>query len=374
MNETGAKNHLMLGNGFSVAFDKTIFNYKSLSEALNYEKYQEFFDKDGIAKQDIENLKKAFNNISNYDYENLMNIILQGNEYFNAFGGTDHMNKEESCDKIKSNTDLLKKLKKILITIIAITHPEASWSIPEKKRKSCCEFLQNFIGKSKENGKIYTFNYDLLLYWVCMRSDEELPIKKNHRDGFGMADYKNNVEDPKNYDLIWSGITQSIYYLHGAMHYFTCENGDIEKLYYEINNNEQIPLKKQIEAKLKSGYKPLFIAEGSAKHKLKRIKGNPYLSKALRSIPMIQGNLVIFGHSLRDEDDHILSIIVKNKGIKNVFISIYGDVNSDENKKITNKIEGYKLTEKNKKLEDRKEYHIFDAETAKVWNKYDSNE
>ena len=51
----------------------------------------------------------------------------------------------------------------------------------------------------------------------------------------------------------------------------------------------------------------------------------------------------------------------ESKGLKNIFISLFGEVNSPENQRIINKVEGWKS--KNKE----KGYYFYDASSANVW-------
>lgn len=90
---------------------------------------------------------------------------------------------------------------------------------------------------------------------------------------------------------------------------------------------------------------------------------NTYLGRAFASIKEIGGSLFIFGHSIRDEDDHVFNFInEESKSLKNIFISLFGNVNSLENQKIINKVEGWKS--KN----EEKRYYFYDASSANVWS------
>lgn len=70
--------------------------------------------------------------------------------------------------------------------------------------------------------EIFSTNYDLLLYWVVMRSNN-----KNCIDGFG-RDIENDTreyipdEDLEFSELRWGKHkdSQNIFYLHGALHIF----------------------------------------------------------------------------------------------------------------------------------------------------------
>jgi hypothetical protein len=69
------------------------------------------------------------------------------------------------------------------------------------------------------------------------------------------------------------------------------------------------------------------------------------------------------GHSLDDNDEHILSKIPKGK-VEHLFVSIYRDSTSIDNKRIINKANAMKLKRKGKK---GLEVTFYDAASANVW-------
>ena len=165
--------------------------------------------------------------------------------------------------------------------------------------------------------------------------------------------------------IIWDiGVShqQNIYFLHGAIHIFS--NGEfIEKCTW---HDKGISIKNQVEKFIAKDKYPVFISEGKVEHKLARIIHNGYLNRALVSLRHITGNVFIFGHSLREEDTHIFDIINSNKDIKNIFVSIYRDIKTQNNQTIIKVInEKWKQIPMNKK-----NYYLYDADSAKVWNNF----
>jgi hypothetical protein len=69
----------------------------------------------------------------------------------------------------------------------------------------------------------------------------------------------------------------------------------------------------------------LFVAEGTSASKMQRILHNAYLHKALRSFEACCGNaknaIIIFGHSLADNDMHVLRCIPAG-GCSNLVIGL----------------------------------------------------
>lgn len=323
LKDSDKKKHLMLGNGFSMGAFPDIFNYKKLFEKLE--------------KMPIKNL---FHSIGTNDFEFVMRRLQETMETLHCY---------ENSEKIRENirTDI-DSLKGALISVIAKSHPETPSKLLLQQYHNCRLFLKNF------QGKIYTFNYDLILYWVFMHflDDGEYPLKCN--DGFRSPKQKNQET------VVWEigqEHEQILYYLHGAMHIFS-DGASIEK-YTWVNTGMKI--KDQVRRSINKGKFPVFISEGSTEHKITRIKKNGYLSRGLSSLKSISGNLFIYGHSLRDEDDHVFSVINSNNKVKNIYISLYGVLEKPDNQRIVEKFNVWKESY------PKRNYYFYDAESAKVW-------
>jgi len=331
INLSTSKKHLVLGNGFSVDLFPQIFNYKKLSEKITDPK-----------------IKAVFNEFNTSDFEFVVLKLTESLKVLNYY--------DSEKDIYNSVKDDAEKLKEILISVITQSHPENPTLITDNQYKSCFEFLQHF-----EEGRKYTFNYDLLLYWVYMHflGDPITPLKSD--DGF-RTDWD---DDSMVTWEIGREHQQNLYYIHGAMHIFKDEKSAIQK-YTWRNGNKTIG--QQVKESIEANKFPVFISEGTTEHKLKRIKENGYLSRSFSSIKSITGDIFIFGHSIRDEDDHVFDIINTNRGLKKIFISLFGNKDSEENKKIIHKIVGWR-NEYNFK---GREYIFYNSSTTNVWKKYES--
>ncbi len=318
----GGKKHLMLGNGFSVALFPNIFNYKQLAEKLKSTK-----------------IKRLFTEMQTVDFEFVMHKLSEALKVINLY--------ENNSDLFKNITSDLDSLKKSLIEVIQESHPEKPNIITDLQYEYCRLFLKAFDRKK------YTFNYDLLLYWVYMHFLEHTgkPKELVCNDGFC---HPQNDQSIVQWEM-GNEYIQDIYYLHGALHIFSDQNG-IEK-YTWINSGKSIST--QVRNSIDEGKYPLFISEGTKEHKMARIRENGYLMRAFSSMKAIAGSLFIFGHSLRDEDEHVFEMINKNKKLTKIFISMYGDENS--NQKLVDKVKTWRNDFQDKK------YYLFDAKTANVW-------
>lgn len=321
------KRHLLLGNGFSIACRPDIFVYKRLFEQADFSKLST-------------TSKDVFEHLGTQDFEKVIKILRESSVALKAYQDAP----KKLRDALQKDADGLREL---LVQTIAQSHPEQPSDISDNEFTSCRRFLSNF-------NNIYTLNYDLLLYWTLMHVDEI--TKVNADDGF---------RKPENNDfssyVTWDSSNtydQNIYYLHGALHLF---DSDIEIKKFTWSNTG-VRLIQQIRDALNSDLFPIFVSEGTSDEKLAKIRHNDYLSRAYKSFTAIQSALFIHGHSLAPNDEHILKRIERNK-VSNVYVGIYGDPSSAENKRIISRA---KLLNK----ADRKTFldvKFYDTETANVW-------
>jgi hypothetical protein len=127
----------------------------------------------------------------------------------------------------------------------------------------------------------------------------------------------------------------------------------------------------QIREALDEDKYPLFVAEGSSESKAEHILHNAYLHKALRSFESCCGSpnnaIVIFGHSLAINDQHILRCISAG-GVANILISLYGNPTSETNKIVVARAgERAALRRKLRGPKYPLSITFYKAETAKVW-------
>jgi len=164
-----------------------------------------------------------------------------------------------------------------------------------------------------------------------MPADEQISLASN--DGFGRD------EDTEPEYVNWLGESsahnQRVHYLHGALHLFDA-GAELQK-YTWVNTG--MPLLEQAREAMAAAKFPLFVAEGKSNQKLAKIKHSAYLHHSYKSFAAQMGQsndtLFIFGHSLAENDQHILKKIARGK-IRQVYIGLYGDPESLENEQIRN--------------------------------------
>lgn len=320
--------HLLLGNGFSIACRPEIFLYGKLYDNADFSLLSP-------------TAKLAFKALETQDFERVIKALRDAKKILTAYGGQH----KGILETLQNDADGLREL---LVQTIASSHPSWPGEITEEEYSACRSFIANF-------NTVYTFNYDLLLYWAQMHTPEG--VEPASDDGF-----RKSEDDYEAGYVIWEpsqSHEQNMYFLHGALHVFDA-GIEIQK-YTWINTG--VRLIDQIRDALSKDYFPIFVSEGTSNEKLERIRHNDYLAKAYRSFSEIQGALFIFGHSLAENDDHYLKRIEKGK-LNQLYIGLHGDPNSVSNKNIVKRANRM-MTSRRKSTPLSIAY--FNAATANVW-------
>jgi hypothetical protein len=145
---------------------------------------------------------------------------------------------------------------------------------------------------------IFTTSYDLLLYWAMGSADGFAPFIDHFRGS--------RLEfNPDRADVYADQIP--IYFLHGALHLVVAGSGVTRKLRRSdvrtVLDQFGEPIGDDPQAR------PLLVTEGNARDKLRAIEGNTYLAHALETLRSQALPLVVFGSSLGQHDDHLLSAL-----------------------------------------------------------------
>lgn len=326
--------HLLLGNGFSMAYDSSIFSYNALH--------------DFITNLDDSNLTTVLGVIETKNFEIIMQQLDNFSALIDAFGG-------DSALKAKID-GTSSKLKNSLLNAVKSLHPEHVFKVSEEQSVACSNFLSIFLGTG---GHVFSTNYDLLLYWILLRNQII-----DHVDGFGRElenpDEVATGKDEQWSELIWGKYkdTQNVYYVHGALPFF--DTGiDIVKEEYNGTNY----LLENISERINSGEYPVFVTAGNGEEKLSHIMHNHYLSYCYDKLCNIEGSLVTFGFNFGPYDEHIIEAINRaakeGKNIHPKLLSIYIGVYSDYDRNHIEQI----------KSKFRCKVRMFDAKTVDVWGK-----
>jgi hypothetical protein len=208
------------------------------------------------------------------------------------------------CRALRDDAEVVKR--GLVDALIAI-HPASAWKIEDEKYRAARQFLSPF-------GRIFTLNYDLLLYWTVLQRKLS-PPNVVVKDGFGRR-------DPGS--LTWSQPSradeQEVFYLHGAMHLYV-QDRRLRKL--EVPKGRMV---ERLQSNLQVGRYPLVVTEGSRQDKESRIGRSTYLTYCHGRLARSAGALFIHGMAISDNDQHILDAIAdKGSRIDAIYVGLYGD-------------------------------------------------
>ncbi|EAH8848897.1 DUF4917 family protein [Campylobacter lari] len=329
LRQTDERRHLLLGNGFSMAYDKNRFSFTSLLQSA--------IDR-GIIKENSE-IHQIFKNNNTSDFEEVVKILENTSKTLKIY-----TQNESLCEQLLDDS---KKLKQFLVDIVTNNHPEKITEISNDKFDSTINFI-------KEYKNIYSLNYDLLLYWATEKlrekiNDKIIQDKTEFIDGFHNSDNGHDVVFDNN------SRNNTCFYLHGALHIFDSGDEIIKKTYSRTGR----PLKEQITEELNNNRYPVFVSEGTSEQKKTKIIHNAYLNHCYKSLSSIGGNLIVFGTMLKSNDEHIQDAILKSK-----VANIYFGVSSLE--KGINDLNNF--IEKNNNLEkNKKQIFFYDYRSVRIW-------
>ncbi|WP_457613696.1 DUF4917 family protein [Methanocaldococcus sp.] len=328
------KRFLLLGNGFSMAYNKDRFSFTSL--------FQSAVDKGLIDSKSP--MYEIFKDFDTTDFEEIIKNLEISIKVFNAY----KILKDEDANMIY--TDAI-KLKEHLVDIITNNHPEKITDISEEEFEHSINFVKNY-------DSVYTLNYDLLLYWTTMKledyKDNEMIKNIKLEIGDGFSDLEN---DNKDYVVFTNSGKNSRYqknfYLHGALHIFDNKYEIIKNTYSRTKKT----LKEQTLENLKKEIYPIFVSEGTSSQKKSKIIHNAYLNHCYRSLKALGGknSLIIFGTMLKTNDEHIQDAIMESN-IKKIYIGI-GSIDK------TSELDAFV----EKAIKHDKKVYFYDYRSVKVW-------
>jgi Domain of unknown function (DUF4917) len=301
---------LLLGNGFSIKF----FHYRNLLDTAQ------------LATDDP--IWSLFQLFDTYDFERVIRSLEEASIVETAY---------HDSSKAELFTVDCEKIRQALIHAIRSTHP--------KHRKDIEPYLDRCITFLKFFGDIFTLNYDLLLYWFTLEDT------RRFQDGFGLGDEENGFLGPFKVEAHCN-----VHYLHGGLHLFVADNGEIEK---RLKNSggliEAITSTIANERRL-----PLYVAEGTSIAKLRKINSNKYLTYCSDKLRVVIGNCFVYGHSADPNDMHVYSAIFKSD-VEHLYFCIHkptADIPRVESE----------LSRYQKLFSSNIKYTLVDAESVGIWN------
>jgi hypothetical protein len=281
---------LLLGNGFSRAYDNDIFSYDALRTSA------------GLPPR----LNQVFANIGTSDFELVMRRLAETVAILPAYEVPG-----EYTTRMSGDIDVVRNS---LIIALRAHHPERADVVTAAASQACGRFLAPF-------DRIFTLNYDLLLYWVVV---QQLIGQKS--DGFG---------GPHG-DVHWQGPDasgQSVFFLHGALHLYDTGTR-VDKLQYNLVGT---PILDQLDTSMRHGHFPLFVSEGQSSQKLARIRSSQYLLDAYEALSKNDLPLTVYGFKFGDMDKHILDAIARSN-TPNMTVAIHDTTDDEERASIQERV------------------------------------
>jgi hypothetical protein len=211
------------------------------------------------------------------------------------------------------------RLRQTFIETIAHIHPRRSDALTVDQRKACADFLATFFRRrTKYEGRVFTTNYDLMLYWVIVDQRARLQACG---DGFGhnFTWYNDRNRDAR------------VLYLHGGVHlYEQASNNPHRTAPYittlQAGDGPAFSLLAKVRGRVNRGDFPTIVSEGGHADKSKKIEGSDYLRKARERFQeaLRDENAVLFvyGQGLRPMDSHLIGDITRGR-IRKVYLGWY---------------------------------------------------
>jgi hypothetical protein len=195
------------------------------------------------------------------------------------------------------------------------------YSYQSQIKYKCSDFLN---APTLKSGNIFTLNYDPLLYFEILEVLENLSA--DYFDGFIG---KNNGFLDQNYiacnlcrESKSSSSNIKVHYLHGSWFIQANAEEKLRKLSFRKGSDDTI------DSLFENERRPFLILEDRWQTKEAILSADPYLKFCHDQLKTIEGNLLIFGCSFKN-DEHILRAIKGNSSLKKIFVTYIIDKDKD---------------------------------------------
>lgn len=268
---------LLVGNGLSINLWPA-FNYASLYDEADLD----------------QSLTDIFDELETTNFEHCLECLSHARVVLSAFS-----RKTTRVDRAYGD------VRDALFDAVGTVHP--SWS--DVPRRDIAELLE-------DQRTVYTTNYDLCLYWSHMSEGSEVVDYFWNRGG---------EFDPANTD-VWDGLTP-VHYLHGALHLWQDDATGQDGKWSRRERDSLLGVRSEYEPD--DSRRPLFVSEGTSGAKRRTINQSQYLSFCLRQLRDDSAPTVVFGHSLSEQDQHIIEALGHGPR-RQIAVSVYPDADPRE--------------------------------------------
>ncbi len=205
------------------------------------------------------------------------------------------------------------------------------------------EAAANFVGHF---ASIFSLNYDLLLYWVNLE-------QTRLNDGFGLGE---ESVDGRFRGPFREDAHCSIYNMHGGLHLFSSEDGEISKA-LDTGDGVIATITREIGMR---GRLPVYVAEATSLQKVRKINAIPYLRHCQDTLATNPSPIFVYGHSAADNDAHIYRSIFTSPA-PHLYFGIF-----EPNEEKINLLDG-RLAFYQRSTGSQTPYSFFDSRSAAVW-------
>ncbi|HFS5639803.1 TPA: DUF4917 family protein [Legionella pneumophila] len=330
---------LLVGNGFNMALSSCIgqitLDYESISKEVRKRSQK-------LGNGLYEFLEK---NKTECDLELLLSILNNSLQCLKSSTSDYCTCKSDYKEKIKLHRSTLKELVIEIMTSDEF-HPQHSKIFSENSYlESCKKNLEAF-------DRIFTINYDLILYWLLNKKHLLVETDENgevihgkFKDGFSSRRELRPINDDNNevyehlYGYAGTNNHPNLYFLHGALHLLQ-KNGYAYKV---VKNGSQSHLNiLELRNTLINDYNDfdnLIVFDATSHNKIRNIYSNAYLEKAYDKIITIPNDMVIYGCNVLDKygekinlgnDIHLWRRIINSRS-KKIYVGISKEDNQELN-------------------------------------------
>ncbi|WP_058534668.1 DUF4917 family protein [Legionella saoudiensis] len=337
---------IILGNGFNLALKECSsiniqFGYKDILNEVKIKSKESSHELSVFLEQNGVN-----EDLKTDDIEVLLAILKNSSQCL-TFCSKNYCDcKPNYENKIKQNFDLLKKIVIEVMTDKKL-HPEYLEIFNEENNcilNRCKRNLECF-------NRIFTINYDLILYWLL--NNRELLweydksgklVKGKFRDGFSSKEeYKpidfNNHPIDSLYGYAGTNNRPNLFWLHGALHLLH----DKAKAYKVVRKNKDLYLDlfqlRNLLLKDYSTFENLLVFDATSYDKIRNIYANAYLEKGYDKIITTPGDIIIYGCNLLNNtndsidlgnDIHLWRRVINSRA-KKIYLGIGAEDSSELN-------------------------------------------
>jgi hypothetical protein len=276
---------LILGNGASIAVFKS-FDYKSLYR---------FALKQGLLNPGV---KSIFNYLKTTDFE-LALEMLWGAHVTNRLLGV--KNDKAGGSYIALRTALIEAVKEV--------HPEHA---------DVAESFDQIASFMKQFQTVHCLNYDLTVYWAMMHwNHKDVANKDRFMDGLlnqGFPKAPNDWPSRKGGRRV-----TRVLYPHGSLILASDLFGNYRKI---SAGRDKLLLVNIGDAWEQKELIPMFVSEEKSPQKRKNIERSHYLRTVFNDYLPLCKNVVIFGWSLEEKDQHLITKMLMGR-VARIAISVY---------------------------------------------------